>query len=389
MALARLAAALAGDFDLVAATVDHGLRAGSAAEAEQAARWCAALGLRHVILRWDGEKPASGVQAAARAARYRLLLESAARESLGAVVLAHTADDQAETLFLRLARGSGARGLGAMRGRVLAAAGPGAPMPLLRPFLDLPRARLAAVLDASGQEAADDPGNDDPRFERVRVRGLLAALEEQGILTREALVRSAGRLRAAEDRLDAADRAEFDRAGGVFRAFGAIEIARPETLGPGLAARLVRAAGGADFAPAREAAAAALALARATGAATLGGALLIADGPRLFLCREPAALAGRTGIAPAPALEIAPGAEALWDARFRIRNVGPAPRAVRHFGSSPRLAEAARLFQAPEAALAGAPFAGGAAARPAGHGDGLVVECLLAERFEGKVIRFA
>jgi tRNA(Ile)-lysidine synthase len=388
MALARLASEIGSEYEFAAATVDHGLRPDSAAEAEQTARWCAALGLRHAILRWAGEKPAAGVQAAARGARYRLLLECAAREGLGAILLAHTADDQAETMFLRLARGSGAKGLGAMRGRAIAAAGAGLPTPLLRPFLEISRARVHAVLDASGQDAADDPGNDDPRFERVRIRGLLAALEEQGILTREALIRSAARLRAAQDRLDAADRDAFDRAGGVLRRWGWIEIARPERVGASLAARLVRAAGAGPFAPDEAAAATAVAGALRQGSATLAGALLLAMRGRLIVCREPAALLGRAGVAPAAALPLAPGAAALFDERFRVRNVGSRARMLLPFGRSERAGAAARLASAPEAAFAGAPWAGDGAAWPAGPRDGLAVDCLLEERLAGNVIRF-
>lgn len=389
MALARLASELEGDYEFAAATVDHGLRAGSAGEAEQAARWCDAIGLAHAVLRWDGEKPETGVQAAARAARYRLLLRHAAQEGFGAIVLAHTADDQAETVFLRLARGAGATGLCAMRGRVLAAAGPGVPLPLLRPFLAAPRARLGAALRARGQDAIDDPSNDDPTFERVRARGLLAALEEQSILTRDALVRTAARLQATRDRLDAADRASFDGAGGVFRGYGAIEIARPQRIAARLAARLVRAAGAATFAPGEDEAETALAAAREKGSATLGGVLMIVDRGRLFFCREPAALAGRAGVAPSGTADLAPGAELLWDERFRVRNVGRDRAILSPFARSGRLAEAARLYAAPEAALAGAPWAGAPASRPAGGRDGLEVASLVEERFEGKVIRFS
>ncbi|WP_373299231.1 tRNA lysidine(34) synthetase TilS [Novosphingobium pokkalii] len=153
------------------ATVDHGLRAEAAGEAVAVAALCARLGVPHATLRLTMEA-GSAIQARARAARYAALAAWARAEGLVALATAHHLDDQAETLAMRLNRGAGARGLAGMRA---VATVPGDPaLPLLRPLLGWRRAELAAVVRACGLDAADDPSNRDPRFERVRVRQGLA-----------------------------------------------------------------------------------------------------------------------------------------------------------------------------------------------------------------------
>ena len=128
MALARLSAAYAKKTGVrvLALTVDHGLRQESAEEAVQTAKWCKAAGLKHRLLRWEGAKPASGVQDAARRARYGMLVRAAEDVGFDALLTAHSADDQAETVFMRLARGAGAQGLAAMAEKTKVAAGVGA-----------------------------------------------------------------------------------------------------------------------------------------------------------------------------------------------------------------------------------------------------------------------
>lgn len=173
---------------LFAATVDHGLRAVSAAEAEAVASLCRQLGVPHAILRWSGPKPASGIQERARKARYSLLAEHA--DLLGGAVLvtAHTLDDQAETMLMRMARGSGPAGLLGMRARVRQGG-----MELARPLLGVPKARLIATAEARGLPFIQDPSNADPRFERVRWRALMPRLAEEG-LSAERLATLASRL---------------------------------------------------------------------------------------------------------------------------------------------------------------------------------------------------
>src|SRR5579863_917331 len=185
---ARWRRALARGPRLVAVTIDHGLRPGSAREARAVKRLARALDLPHLTLRWTGDKPKSGVPAAARAARYRLLAAAARRNGASHILTAHTSDDQAETLLMRLLRGSGIAGLSAMA-RQSERDG----VWLARPFLDVPKAQLIATLAKARIAFADDPTNRDVGFTRPRLRALMPALAAEGGDARS-LARLAARL---------------------------------------------------------------------------------------------------------------------------------------------------------------------------------------------------
>ena len=186
------------------ATVDHGLRPEGAAEAESVAALCDRLGIPHATLR-PRVAPTGNLQAAARTARYAALGEWADARGLTAIVTAHHADDQAETLLMRLSRGSGVRGLAGMRG---AATVPGHPaLPLLRPLLGWRKAELEAVVAQAGIEPARDPSNLDPRFVRARVRAELATAPW---LDPAALAASAAHLAEADAALDWASAREWN-----------------------------------------------------------------------------------------------------------------------------------------------------------------------------------
>lgn len=158
---------------IAAATVDHRLRPESAAEAQAVARYCSRLDVPHFLRRWQGNKPETGISAAAREARYRLLVEMADEFQADAILTGHTCDDQAETVAMRAARSDSEDnpGLAGMAGAVLLERR----YWLLRPFLRTSRAEIRAFLKAEGQGWIDDPSNIDPHYERVRVRGTLAA----------------------------------------------------------------------------------------------------------------------------------------------------------------------------------------------------------------------
>jgi len=188
---ARWRGALSRGPRLLAVTVDHGLRAEASREAREVKHLARHLGVTHRTTRWTGEKPTSGVPAAARAARYRLLATVARQSGASHVLTAHTRDDQAETLLMRLLRGSGIGGLAAMareseREGVL----------IVRPFLDISKSQLIATLEKAKIGYADDPTNRDTRFTRPRIRGLIEELAAEGGDARN-LARLASRLARA------------------------------------------------------------------------------------------------------------------------------------------------------------------------------------------------
>lgn len=157
--------ARARDGAVTAFIVDHGLRPESGAEARMTRERLAVLGIASEVLAWSGPKPASGVQQAAREARYRLLFAACGQHDILHLLVAHHAGDQAETIAMRAARDSGPDGLAGMAALV---EHPEAR--LLRPLLTVPRRRLTATLEDRGIAWIDDPSNQDRRFERVRVR---------------------------------------------------------------------------------------------------------------------------------------------------------------------------------------------------------------------------
>jgi tRNA(Ile)-lysidine synthase len=206
LALLLLAAA-ARPGKVEAATVDHALRSEARAEAEMVAALCQRLAVPHQILtaRWDCE-PSTAIQERSRGERYRLLGYWAEERALSALATAHHADDQAETLLMRLARGAGVRGLAAMRSSAVV---PGAHVGLVRPLLGWRRAELERVCAEAALSPADDRSNRDERFERVRIRQALAGADW---LDPAAIARSAANLADADEALRWAVAIEWGRA---------------------------------------------------------------------------------------------------------------------------------------------------------------------------------
>ncbi|MEI4472548.1 tRNA lysidine(34) synthetase TilS [Frigidibacter sp. MR17.24] len=292
-----------GGPDLAVATVDHGLRPEAAAEAAGVARACAALGLPHDTLpwRWDGR---GNLPDAARRGRTDALAGWARGRGLADVTLGHTRDDQAETLLMRLARGSGVDGLSAMAGCRRAGG-----LSWWRPLLQVGRDELRDWLRARAIPWVEDPSNDDTAYARVRMRQALPALAALGIDT-ATLAATAARMAAAREVLEAAAdalarRAARIEAGDVTLDAAALAAAPAETR-LRLFSRALLFVAPADYRPRAAQAEAALATALAGGRCTLAGALVI-GGRRLRLAREAAAVAG---------LVAAPGA--TWDGRWRL-----------------------------------------------------------------------
>ncbi len=198
MALLALLAAWPQHPGLAAATVDHGLRAEAVAEAAMVAGFCQQLGIPHATLGWTGEKPTTGIQETARNARYALLAQHAQSLGLAHILTAHHADDQGETVLMRLIAGSGISGLSGMRFETERAG-----VRHVRPLLATPKARLVATCNARNIPFVDDPSNTHERFGRSRIRRVLTALEGEG-LTLARLTRLATRAARADAALEAA-----------------------------------------------------------------------------------------------------------------------------------------------------------------------------------------
>lgn len=161
---------------LIVYSVDHGLRSEAADEVAMVRGEATKLGLAVRGLRWEGGKPATGIQAAARSARYRLIASAMAADGAELLLTAHHLDDQAETVLMRLARGSGIEGL---RGMDVLSVVEGCK--ILRPLLGVRREVLVEIVRAAGLTPAHDPSNEDTSYERVRWRKLMPQLEEMGL----------------------------------------------------------------------------------------------------------------------------------------------------------------------------------------------------------------
>ena len=306
-------------------TVDHGLRPESAAEARTVAAHAERLGFPHATLVWEGPKPCTGIQAAARHARYRLMGKAMRASGIALLLTGHTQDDRAETLLMRLARGSGLDGLAGMAPRLhfsdigLADAAPDE-QEIARPFLDVSRTRLRATLQARGIAWIDDPSNLSPEFERPRLRAARAHLDDLG-LTDAALALSATRLLRA--------RRALDRVVGEFCSAGAVVVdpcgyvtidraklqAAEEEIVLRVVGRVIAAAGGSDeqVSLAKLESIVASLLSKGPGATrwTLARAMITANDQMVTIEREP-------GREPLPRLELSAGAQACWDGRFWV-----------------------------------------------------------------------
>jgi tRNA(Ile)-lysidine synthase len=329
MALALLADAWARERDgqVVALTVDHGLRPESGEEVRIVAGWLAGRGIPHAILTWEGAKPASGIQEAARVARYGLLAEWCRRHGVLHLLTAHHRDDQGETHLIRRRAGSGIDGLAAMSAlREL----PGCR--LVRPLLAMPPARLAALLAAENQPFVRDPSNLNPAFERARLRVGPEARSGAALGAAIDAARARGRERIARE-------AELDRLIGRavalhptgFAAIYAGALAAAEAdLAERLLARVAACIGAARYPTRGER----LARLRADLAAapdrarTLGGCRFVPWRGHVLVLRELAAAS--------LAAAIEPGGRLLWDRRFDAVLAPDAPESLRigYLGSS-------------------------------------------------------
>lgn len=305
-------------------TVDHGLRQNSVAEAKWVCERAALYSFEHRTLRWQGTKPRSGLQDAARQARYALMAEMAKDFPSPAILTAHHADDQAETVLMRLLRGSGLDGLAGIPGSTTWDG-----IPVERPLLALSHQRLVATLEDAGLDWLEDPSNDNSAFERVRVRKAMAALG----LASDKVALSAKRLRRAQAALDHSADAAF-RDVVVIDQAGYCRIDLPQFLALPveisvrvLTRSLTAIGGGVDRVRLQRVEDLLDRIDHGIGEAhTLAGCIVRVEEDTASVYREP----GRNGL---PELRLSHGETACWDNRFivSLADSEAAPVQVRAF----------------------------------------------------------
>lgn len=302
-------------------TVDHGLRREAAKEAAAVAAQAESLGFAAHILTWSGPKPKSGVQDAARTARYDLMTRHIRKGvtdlTKAVLVTAHQRDDAAETLLMRLARGAGVDGLAS-----IPLQGNWQDVALLRPLLDIPRSRLRATLEAADVPWVEDPSNQDQQYERVQLRGATAARVALGLddaalsLTARRMARARQALEVMTDTwLDPKLKAPALRQAGIFVwPAGADPV--PDEVALRALMRVLPAVGGVDQPPRMlrvERLWNDMQLSDFAGA-TLGNCLIRREAAGdIQIFREPER-------GELPEIETQPGMAVIWDNRFEIKS---------------------------------------------------------------------
>ncbi|MCE8525201.1 tRNA lysidine(34) synthetase TilS [Ruegeria pomeroyi] len=331
------------DVTLLVATVDHGLRPEAASEAALVARQAAGLGLSHETLRWTGWTGEGNLQDQARRARYTLLTEWALRNRVTTLALAHTADDQAETLLMRLSRSAGVSGLAAMAPRRMQNG-----VVLVRPLLGITRDTLRNFLLSEGIGWADDPSNEDARYDRIKARRALADLAPLGI-DAQGLAEVAANMARAREALDwytflaARDLTRIDGGDVLLEPRGFRTL--PDEIARRMLLHIVGWIGGGEYPPRRAAVAEALAALRHERSGQLGGCLILGQGRRIRFCREHKTVETLT----------TPQGE-LWDGRWVLRGPVVKNGELRALGTAGlKLCPDWRLTGRPHAALIASP----------------------------------
>jgi len=303
--------ALARKILVTVLTVEHGLRHGSAEEAEHVGRFCSSFGADHQILPWVGPKPETRIQASAREVRYKLMEGWCANNGVRELYLGHTLDDQAETFLLRMARGSGLDGLAAMplvrwHGEVR----------IVRPLLRMSRKRILATLVEHNLSFICDPSNHDRRFARVVIRNDIERLNEQGISTSaiSGVARILGRIRTQKEIVIA----DLFRQMVVLYPEGYAELDIEQwrhvdrVAGSQLIAELLRIIGGRKYLPRRERLNRLVAVLcnQTRGTRTLSGCVISFRGLTVRFWREYQKII--------EVIPITPGSSVLWDRKFEL-----------------------------------------------------------------------
>lgn len=292
---------------LYCATVDHRLRPQAKEEAAQVARLCAKLDVPHDILSWSGWEGTGNVQAAARAARYKLLASWATGLQVDQVALGHTLDDQAETVLMRLARGAGVDGLSAMAPRRAQHK-----VTWLRPLLATDRTGLQEYLRSKGVAWCDDPTNEDHRYDRIKMRNSWDVLAPLGI-TPAALAQVAENMGTAREALAQQTREAAESCAEVTAGAVRLSAAKFAALPDEIARRLVLSAlswvNSAVYAPRRRSLKAAMGALATEGSATVDGCHMRRIRDDIWIFREYNAVK-----------DLTVPCGSLWDNRWRVQS---------------------------------------------------------------------
>jgi len=313
MALCLLAVdwAKAHGRQIIALTVDHGLRPEAAAESQTVANWLAARGVKHHILCWQGDKPASGIQAAARDARYALMAEWCRDNGFTTLMTAHHLEDQAETFLLRAERGSGMDGLAC-----ISAEAERNGIKLLRPLLPVSKTRLRETLIAQDQNWLEDPSNENPAFRRTKMRKLVTALKQRGLDSDRlgALIDNFANLRNSTSEIVTVFMNEatqiFPEGYGMVR--GDILSLLPEPIVERILVRLTQVFGGKTYPPRHDRLVRAMQHLENNNfrGFTLGGCRFLGNSNEIMICREMRGISRR---------QIGADINFTWDNLFDIK----------------------------------------------------------------------
>jgi len=303
--------------EIIAVTIDHGLRPEAADEARYVAGLCKEAGISHRILNWTGPKPDNGISAKARDARYSLLCEAARNAGADIILTGHTLDDQIETFVMRSARaleGGSERGLAGMAPATLL----DREIWLVRPVLETSRETLRDYLRAKAIAWCDDPSNDDPKYERVRIRNALQNDDRENI--RSEIVEKIAKRRSLNAKTAEVLPNCVTIYDGIRAEISQDNWARQDVEVQNLAIGVVLATmGGLSFLPSAEACDKALQHLFAddpSGRVTIGRCVLQLKRDKALVYREMRSL---------PEILIEPEETAIWDGRYRIGNHGDQP----------------------------------------------------------------
>lgn len=307
------------DCTIHAVTVDHGVRPESAMEAEMVARQCQALGISHDILNWTNRKEVGNFQDQARQARYRLIGDWASVREIGTVALGHTQDDQAETVLMRLLRGSGVDGLSAIPLRRCVG-----DVCWIRPVLDVARETLREYLRAKAIGWSDDPSNLDPKYDRVKARNLIRDFQSLGFSTGD-FAATAGRMSEARQVLQQVTQGALKAISKVEA--GSVVVERkglfdlPNETRRRVLAHILRWISTSHYGPRHSSLVALLSAINENTTSTLHGCLVTIKKDQVIFGREPAAV-----------VEMVVKPSEIWDGRWRLKGPGMAGITIRATG---------------------------------------------------------